>query len=167
MAKFNRNIAEAAKGGGDAAGAFRALGISQQDLQRTSPDELFKRVSTGFASMEDGAGKTALAMALFGKSGAALIPLLNSGASGIEQMTEEARRFGVVIDTETGKRAEEFNDNLTRMRVAFGGIVTQIMSGALPGMVMSSEARTMTNVARSSPTCSYRWALSLSVWPCW
>ena len=66
--------------------------------------------------MEDGAGKTALAIKLFGKSGADLIPLLNQGRAGIKELTDEAAKLGIVISTETAAKAEQFNDTLKNYR---------------------------------------------------
>ena len=61
--------------------AFRALGISLKDNGgnvKTSGD-LFLDIAQKFSKMEDGAAKTALAIRLFGRAGAELIPLLNQG----------------------------------------------------------------------------------------
>ena len=59
--------------------AFKALGISVKDNEGNlrSSEEVFLDVADKFSKMEDGAGKTTLAIKLFGKSGADLIPLLN------------------------------------------------------------------------------------------
>lgn len=116
--------------------AFKALGINVQNADGTmrSSREVLDMIAEGFAHMKDGTEKTALAMQIFGRSGAQLIPLLNSGAMGLAEMGDEAERLGIVIDTNTGKRAEVFNDTLTRMGAIFNGIVTQIMSSALPAM---------------------------------
>jgi hypothetical protein len=84
--------------------------------------------------MEDGAGKTALAMAIFGRSGADLIPMLNAGRDGLAQMTEEANRFGLTISTQTSKAAEGFNDNLTRISSVLTGLGNKIAERSAPAM---------------------------------
>jgi hypothetical protein len=89
--------------------------------------------------MPDGAQKTAEAIKLFGKSGADLIPLLNQGAAGIKEMTDEADRLGIVIETHVLRQAEQFNDNLTRMGKAADGVGKQITAGMMPAMVALSE----------------------------
>jgi hypothetical protein len=140
MGKFNKNIVEGATGSAKQAEAFKLLGISQKELQTNSPDELFAKVSERFAQMEDGAGKTTLAMTLFGKAGADLIPLLNEGAEGLADARVEAERLGLVLSTDTGKKAEEFNDNLTRMKNGLAGVANQVMVQNLPMMVKLSDA---------------------------
>jgi len=111
-----------------------ALGISATDASGNlrSTNEVFMEVADAFAGMEDGAGKTALAMNIFGRSGAQLITMLNTGRNGLASMADEAQRFGVVISAEAGKNAEQFNDNLTRMQEISNGLAQEIMRELLP-----------------------------------
>ena len=56
---------------------------------------LFSEVANKFSKMEDGAGKVSLAVALFGRAGMDMIPILNKGSVGIgnwkEKRTASAR----------------------------------------------------------------------------
>jgi hypothetical protein len=121
---------------GPAATAFRTLGISATDAAgniRPAIDvigDLAKR----FETLPDGAAKTALAIKLFGRSGADMIPMLNEGEAGLRAMYEEAEQLGVVLDTESAAAAERFNDNLTRLGKTKDGIVTKITTGMLPSL---------------------------------
>lgn len=143
LSKLSRNMSEAAGGGtSEAARAFEALGISVKDSSGNlkSSQQVMLEVSDKFKGMEDGAGKTALAMAVFGRSGAELIPLLNSGAAGITEMTDEARKLGLVMDSETGKAAENFNDNLTRLNRVWEGFINQLLPALLPSLNMVTNS---------------------------
>lgn len=119
---------------GPAAAAFRALGISATDAAgnvRPAIDvigDLAKR----FETLPDGAAKTALAIKVFGRSGADMIPMLNEGEAGLRAMYEEAEQLGIVLDTESAAAAERFNDNLTRLGKVQDGIVTRVTAGMLP-----------------------------------
>ena len=136
LQKLAKGMAEAAKGTGTAGEAFAQLGIAYQttngELRKT--DVVFAEVADKLSTMEDGADKTALAMQLFGKSGAELLPLLNSGASGLKTMAQEARDLGVVMDSETAKAAEAFNDNLTKLGSAVDGVGNDIARVMLPAL---------------------------------
>lgn len=99
MVKFNRAIAEGATGSGNAAAAFKAIGISAAELKSSNPDEVLARVAEKFAGYADGATKTALAIAIFGRAGADMIPLLNEGADGLAKMREEGDKLGATIST--------------------------------------------------------------------
>ncbi|MBB4257300.1 phage tail tape measure protein [Bradyrhizobium sp. CIR3A] len=143
MGKLSKNMVEAAaKPTSEAANAFRALGVSVVDSngKLKSSAEVNGDVAEAFSGLKDGAGKTAAAMAIYGKTGADLIPMLNDGRDGLKEMTEEAEKFGLVIDAKTGKAAEDFNDNLTRLKAIWTGLITQSMTQVLPSMVEISNA---------------------------
>ncbi len=137
LKKFSRSIDDAVQGTGAGADAFDRLAINVENADGSlkSTSQLVAEVAGKFAGMEDGAVKTSLAMDLFGKSGAELIPLLNEGAAGIEKMTAEARQFGLVIGADTGAAAEEFNDNLTRLQKVISGTGLQLSAELLPSLV--------------------------------
>lgn len=137
VGKLSKNMVDVAAGGaGPAADAFKALGISvtNTDGRLKTSSEVIGEVAGKFETYKDGAGKTALAMAIFGKSGAEMIPLLNSGKDGLKEMADEADRLGVVIDSKTAKSAEAFNDNMTRLNKVMGGIVLKITAEMAPAM---------------------------------
>jgi hypothetical protein len=118
-----------------------ALGISATTAsgELRSTNEVMQDVAEAFAGMEDGAGKTALAMNIFGRSGANLIPLLNSGRKGLADMAGEAQSLGAVISQDAAKSAERFNDNLTKLNTAMSGIVQQIVGPLLPRLIELSQ----------------------------
>lgn len=137
LAKLSKNQVEAAKGTAAQAQAFESLGISVKNADGSlrSPTAVLGDLADLFQALPDGAGKTAIAIQLLGKSGANAIPLLNGGAESLRDLGDEAERFGVVIDTQTGKAAEEFNDNLTRLTVQAQGFGTQLAANLLPDLL--------------------------------
>lgn len=137
LGKLSRAMVDVAAGStGPAASAFAALGISVKDAAGNvrDGDAVFADIADRFSRMEDGAVKTALAIQLFGKAGAGLIPLLNSGRQGLADMAAESDRLGQTISTKTAKSAEAFNDNLTRLEGALGGVANRTMEAVIPGM---------------------------------
>lgn len=60
-----------------AAAAIRAIGLDFKTFQSLAPVKQLEAVASRFAQFKDDAGKTAVAVALFGRSGAELIPFLN------------------------------------------------------------------------------------------
>ena len=134
LRKLSVNLQAAGRGSGDALEAFRALGFAQKELLNLSPDQALARIAQAFEGIEDGAGKTALAVQLFGRSGSDLIPLLNQGASGLKAMGDEATRFGLVVSTQSARAAEEFNDNLTRISESARALGVQLANAVLPSI---------------------------------
>lgn len=137
LGRLSKSMADVATGSqGPAATAFAALGISVTDAagKLRNSDEVFADIADRFARMEDGSTKTALAMGLFGKAGAELIPMLNAGKAGLKEMAEESDRLGLTISTKTGIAAEVFNDTLTRVGAILQGVTNRIMQAALPAL---------------------------------
>lgn len=136
-----RNAQDTAAGAGEAKEAFAALGIRVTDAtgRLRSTEEILADVAERFARMEDGAGKTALAMRLFGRSGADLIPLLNAGRDGLAQMRDEAERLGLVVDKDAAQAAERFNDNLTRLKASSEALAIRLGNILLPTLIDLTE----------------------------
>lgn len=134
MIRLNKRLADTANGSKTAGQVFTKLGINIRDTSghlRTS-GEVFAELAGKFAGMKDGAEKTALVYELFGKSGANLIPLLNGGAKGLEDMGVEAERMGYVLSTEAAKASEQFNDNLSRVTDSAKGLMFQLGAALIP-----------------------------------
>ncbi|MEK6594779.1 MAG: phage tail tape measure protein [Pseudomonadota bacterium] len=140
LKKLSVNMADTQANTGDARDAFKALGLQVEASRGNlkSSEQVLFEIADRFANMEDGAGKTALAVKLFGRAGADMIPLLNQGANGLRESAEEARRFGLVISTDATKRAEEFNYNLTRLAGSARGLGLEIAERVLPSLTRMS-----------------------------
>jgi hypothetical protein len=133
LTKLARTASDAAGGSKTASAAFAAMGVSVKTASGAikDTDTLLGEIANKFASYADGAEKTALAIELFGRSGAKLIPLLNQGAAGIDALKREAAELGIVMDTQTAKAAEQFNDDLTRLGAVVRGFGNAIMREAI------------------------------------
>lgn len=132
--KLNKSIIEAQSGTSTQAAAFKALGISIADTEgKLKPtDVLMGEIADSFAGAEDGAAKAAIAMAIFGKSGADLIPFLNQGR-------EEIEKFGYAIDAELAARADAFNDQVGIMGKNLQNFGLKIANAVLPGLTAMAE----------------------------
>lgn len=135
MGKLSKTMADSLRTStSEQAIAFKALGVSVLgvDGNMKSSVQVLKEVADKFAVTRDSTEKTAVAMALFGRSGKAMIPLLNEGAAGISKMGDEAERLGLVFDTQTSKKAEVFNDTMNRLGKVFEGFRNMIGIKLLP-----------------------------------
>lgn len=127
MARLGRSMADGNK-------AFAAMGVSVKaaDGALRPMRDVLGDVADRFASYADGAAKTALAQEVFGKSGAEMIPLLNSGSDALAEMDEWAQKLGLTLDDETATKAEEFNDTLDLLGMGLSGVGRQIAAQMLP-----------------------------------
>lgn len=136
LAKLVRNMDQAAQGTKEQAAAFDAIGVSVKNADGTlrSTQDVFDDIAVALSRLPDGATKTALAMQLFGRSGAQLIPLLNANADGFRAVREEADGLGVTFSGELAARAEELKDNLTRLDKAGSALGITLASSIVPGL---------------------------------
>ena len=111
LKSLSTNMVEAQRQTGDGAAVFRQLGVSALDAAGNlrPTEQVLLDVAEVFAKSADGAGKTEVAVKLFGKAGLELIPFLNQGKAGIKALMEEAQRLGVTLSKEDAEAANRFN----------------------------------------------------------
>lgn len=108
----------------DAGAALGALGINIKDFKKLDPATQMEEVAKALAGFEDGASKTAVAMALFGKSGAALLPFLK------ELAAEGGRQ--VILTQAQIERADAYADAQARARTQLQVYIGALATEALP-----------------------------------
>jgi hypothetical protein len=115
---------------------FERLGVTVADSSGHLKDSgsLLEELAVKFSGMQDGAGKTALAMAIFGKAGAGLIPMLNQYGENQAEVNDEAHRFGMVLSQSTVDVAMKAHDNLDRLSMVMKGMGFSLLSATLPAL---------------------------------
>lgn len=148
LERLSVSMLNAARGSKEQADAFAALGVSVTDAsgQLRSTEEVLLDIADAFAAMPDGSAKAALAIKIFGRSGAELIPFLNQGRAGIRALTDEMQALGAQIGGDTAAQAEAFNDALLKLRVAVNSIGPRIIEAFLP--VMTALANSLVESAK-------------------
>jgi len=129
LTKLNVNLVKAAEGNEELARKFQALGINVKNAngQVVPADKALKQIADRFADMPDGAQKAAAAVALFGKSGADLIPLLNEGAASMEKFTYK-------VGEDFAARSDKFNDTITELGIKTQGFGLELTDALLPAL---------------------------------
>ena len=128
LVKLSRGMVDASQGGsGPAAKALQSLGISATDAtgKLRTADDVMLDIATKLKGIEDPARKTALAVDLFGKSGAELIPMLNMGGEAIDKMK-------VKMTTAFAEKAQEYSAKLTALGGKVGALGADIAIVLLP-----------------------------------
>lgn len=132
--KLSNAMYSAIQGNKVAIDTFKEIGVQIQnsDGSMRSQVEVLKDVATAFQKIDDEASKSAIAQDLFGRSGMDLIPFLNMGRVGIEELGNEAEKLGVVMSDNTATRLETFGDSITTLKTAINGIVISVVTEFLP-----------------------------------
>lgn len=141
VSRLSKQMVAAASGNKEATATFDALNISvtNADGSLRSSDEVLGDLADRFATYSDGAEKSALAQRIFGKSGADMIPILNQGRAGIKALGDEAKQLGVIYGGDLAKNAADFNDNLTKIKLAAEGASVQIGGPLIKSLARLSE----------------------------
>ena len=124
-----RTQAEAADGVATYSEAYAKLGLSvkEADGSLRPSDELLGEIADKFADLPNGPEKAAVAMDIFGRSGAKLITLLNGGSEALE-------RFNYETSENFAQNAELFNDKITELQIQFDGFRAQLADALLPAL---------------------------------
>lgn len=153
MVKLAKTQDAAVKGGKDQKAAFAALGIGIKDLQQLNAADLFAKVAQKLGDMPNGTNKAALALKLFGKSGAELIPMLDAlGADGFDKAVEKAKRLGLFLSDDMVNSARAAQDAVHELEDIAAGLATQFNAGFMPGFTAGVEtlAQTITGAGVNS-----------------
>lgn len=126
MIKLNRNLAT---GNDKATLALQSLGVSATDAtgKLKSTDQIMLEVADKFAAMPDGAEKSAAAMALFGKSGADMIPLLNGGSQAVKSLS-------ATMTTDFARGADSLNDKLVSVQTKLTEVGVNLGTALMPAL---------------------------------
>jgi hypothetical protein len=139
--RLTRNLNDLASGrGAKVADNLERLGLTLEDLQDSSPTEQLAVLSDALAGVESDAQKTAIAVELFGRSGAELIPLLNAGSDAILELESSV---GKVFTREELARAEAYQDALANLEKAssdLAGTIAVEAAPAIQGLVEDATA---------------------------
>jgi len=114
--------------------SLRSIGVNSRDARGNirGVDAIMLDLADKFAKLPDGAQKTALAMNIFGKSGANLIPMLNQGRDALE-------KYRATISTDMANAADQFNDTLNELGRSLAGPFNQAIVALLPSLTQFAQ----------------------------
>ncbi len=115
--------------GAAAQSVLRELGVTARDEKGA-----LLEIADAFSKMENGPRKAADAVALFGKNGLALIPLLNQGRDGIDKWTAAVDRLGPVIGKEAVEANEKYRDSIGELSLAWDKLKVQTEQSTIPAL---------------------------------
>jgi hypothetical protein len=160
--KFSQALvgSTAAGEGGDVSGQAQKLSTILRDLGVNSkdPTEALKQLADAFQKLPDGPIKAATAVALLGRSGLTLIPILDQGRAGIEEFQSAINKFGVNVGPKAVRTSEEYEKATTRLSIAFQGLKVHAADEFLPGIT-----KTVNFIAEKAIPSFERWSKSIAL----
>lgn len=114
LGKLNKASGEIKLGAGNekTIEAFRAIGLSVEDVRRSNPAELFTRVIEGLGGIQDPAARAATAMSIFGRSGQTALTLVADGAGSLTASRKLLDDLGLSLSKINADNVDAANDAL-------------------------------------------------------
>lgn len=140
---LTNKLDDAKNGSDEARGMFEKLGISMEDINTMSREDLFAKTIEGFQGMADSTDRAALANDLFGKSGQNLAPLFNQSAEATRGLIEQANQYGMIMSGDAVKASADFEDALTRMQSTMTGAKNALIAEFLPSLTSMMDGVSM------------------------
>ncbi len=130
LAKLSKGLAGVDDETAGATKALQFLGIRAKDASGNlrDPAEVMNDVALKLAEFEDGAGKTAIAMELFGKSGATMLPFLKDLA--------ENQDLNIRLTAQQIEEADNASKALARMKAETNFVAQTLVTAAIPSMTV-------------------------------
>lgn len=134
LATFNKNIGDAANGSKGAQSAFAAMGVSVKGAngEVSSTLGILDGVAEGLRNLHSPQEKAAALTKLFGKQGAALVPMLSQGAEGLEQLYRALDDTGGLLGKEYLDSAAKAGAATDDFKFALNGAKAQVAGVILP-----------------------------------
>lgn len=137
--KAQVTIAKAANGGKEATQALASIGLSAGDFQGLTSSEQFTLIANAINGIADPAQRAAAAVAIFGKSGAALLPVFRELGGNLEQAQELLAKFNGGVSEEQAARVNAIGDAFDQVGAAIKIVATQALAALQPALTQATS----------------------------
>lgn len=127
-------ITNAAQGSKQAQAALAGIGLSVADLQGQSSNVQFETIARAIASIQDPAERAAAAVAIFGRSGAALLPTFAELSGNLARAREFLDKFNGGISDAQAAKIEAVNDAFGLVRKSIEIVAGQVLAELGPAL---------------------------------
>jgi hypothetical protein len=128
MQRLRQSMAEAVSGSGKAREAFLGMGISMEQLQLMTTEEVYYRIADALANTTNETDKITLATSLFGsKLAGEMIPYLEQGSERLQELGGSAGVMSEETIANLSKASTTIKQLEQTMTVAFGTMVGYVI----------------------------------------
>lgn len=132
VTKLTNNLDDAANGSSTALEKFNRLGLSVEELQAMSREDMFEAVVKALSNVEDETERAAIANDLLGNKSSSLAALLNSGGDAIDELAQKAEELGMIMGEDTISAGVDFTDLIDTIKRSLAGAANTIGGAVLP-----------------------------------
>jgi len=140
MSRLARNALEASKGTGEAAQAFRALGINVTDGngQLKTQEVLLAELADALAGVDNPMLRLALAQQIMGRGAKQMMPLLLEGGEGMRKLAKRAEELGLVISDDVASQLDDAGDSLEAAKQSMQATGMMIGAAFAPALAQAA-----------------------------
>jgi TP901 family phage tail tape measure protein len=111
---------------------FAKIGVTAAQLKSMRPEEQFATLADRLSKIQNPGQRAALAMQLFGRAGSDLLPFLENGAAGINELMETAQKMGFTWSEQDVKAAVEFQRAIKLLWFEIKNLTARIGQALIP-----------------------------------
>jgi len=139
MERFQVGLASAHDGTSRVAQALKALGLNAKEFIGVPIPEQLNKLAEATAKFADGSNKTAALMAGIGRGAAEMIPFLDRGKEGMQELADIMQRTGAVMTNEQAAAFAKTKEDISEMSLAWQGLSNRIYSIVNPAIDAAIE----------------------------
>jgi hypothetical protein len=126
LVKMQKAQVGAVEGSSKLRTVFSELGIPLKELETLTPEQLFVRISQGIAGVQQPAIAANAAIQIFGKSGAALIPIFKSQG---DQLESNMQKIGALtgVTEKSADAARRWTADVARLSAQFKSLLIPVL----------------------------------------
>lgn len=132
LKKMVRGVGQAGQGLSTQVKAFKALGLTFEELKAKGPGEQFAIIAERMRGLGSAAERAAIAADIFGKAGIDLLNIFAGGGQFLEEAQKQADALGLSMSNVDAKQVELANDAFLAVKRSLTGIGRQIAIGVSP-----------------------------------
>jgi hypothetical protein len=141
LEKFARSIGDAGRGLKTQADIFRDLGVEIKESDGTlrSFEDILFDVADGLGELGSEAERATALANLFGRAGIQFSEIFREGAEGLDEFINRANRLGIILDRNTIKNVEKFNDTVSVIKLQINAVANNITAAFVPALQKIAE----------------------------
>lgn len=143
MVRLNMSIDDARNNTGTARAAFERLGITWEQIDNESPEEVIHILAEAVKNTKDPVAALSSVMDILGKTGAKMVPGLSQGADALRKMADEAAKLS---DADI-KRLDDYGDTIQKISTRLSVLKATAVVGAIEGVKNASVSTVIKKIA--------------------
>lgn len=133
--------AKMASGGADVKAALGKINVNFADIQGLDATTQFLTIADGIKSITNPSEQAAAALKLFEEEGLKLLPALQKGGDGIEELMDKSLAMGTSLDARSMEAVQRAAQAMPKIEQAFTGVWNRVV------VAMAPVIETVANVA--------------------